>query len=220
MSRDPAESKRRYTALADAVMEAAWVNPALSERHKRLILLSEAASVASRDAAAIKEHVAQARRLGCSDAEILEVAELVSTLPIHACTEGMPALAQVAGRSAPALEASLDAEQLDAKARFQEARGYWSEFWTVLLAYDRVFFAAYGEFSSRPWDEGVLEPYLRELIYLGFDASPRHLYRPGIEIHARNALSLGATEAQVANVFTLLGCVDTRAYELVADELA
>jgi alkylhydroperoxidase/carboxymuconolactone decarboxylase family protein YurZ len=209
-----------YRALAQAVRDAAWVNPALSERQKHLILLSEAAALASRDPVAVAEHVAEALRLGCSEAEILEVAELASVLPIHACTEGMPVLARVAGRAVTALEAGFDIEQVEERVRFEHARGYWSDFWTVLLNYDRRFFAAYTALSSRAWNDGVLEPYLKELIYLGFDASPKHLYRPGIEIHARNALALGASEQQVANVFTLLGCVDTGAFELVAAELA
>lgn len=220
MTRGGDGERADYVALARAVKEAAWANPALSERQKHLILLSEAAALASRDPVAVAAHVAEARRLGCSDSEILEVAELASVLPIHACTEGMPALAHVTGHDAAALEAGFDTEQVEERARFERARGYWSDFWTVLLSYDRRFFAAYTTLSSRAWDDGVLESYLKELIYLAFDASPRHLYRPGIEIHARNALALGATEQQVANVFTLLGCVDTGAFELVAAELA
>lgn len=212
-------ASKDYLALARAVHEAAWANPALTARQKHLILLSEAAALTSRDAGAVAEHVAEARHLGCSEAEILEVAELASVLPIHACTEGMPTLALVANRDTAAMEAAFDAYQVEAKARFERARGYWSDFWTVLLSYDAPFFASYAALSSRAWEEGVLEPYLRELIYLGFDASPRHLYRPGIEIHARNALAFGATEQQVASVFSLLGCVDSGAYELVSAEL-
>lgn len=213
------EREWSYQELASRLARAAWDNPALAPRQKHLVLLAEAAAAASRDRDGIARHVAALLDLGCSAAEVLEVGELASILPIHACTEGMPALAEVAGRPAPAIAAGFDVAQVRAKQGFEAKRGYWSDFWTILLGYDRAFFEAYADLSSRPWRVGLLEPYERELVYLGFDASPRHLYRPGIAIHAANAMRLGATEAQVANVFTLLGVADAAAYDLVADEI-
>lgn len=213
------DARTSYKELAQILKRAAWENPALTPRQKHLVLLAEAAAVASRDPEAVAEHVEALMALGCTSAEVLEVGELASILPIHACTEGMPALAQAAGREAADVEANFDDAEVQAKRRFEGGRGYWSDFWTILLSYDRAFFQAYANLSSRAWESGVLEPYERELVYLGFDASPRHLYRPGIAIHAGNALRLGATELQVANVFTILGVVDTLAYDLVASEL-
>ncbi|GAB3883338.1 carboxymuconolactone decarboxylase family protein [Terrabacter terrigena] len=213
------ERESSYEQLASRLAQAAWENPALSPRQKHLVLLAEAAAKASRDPEGIARHVAALMDLGCSATEVLEVGELASVLPIHACTEGMPALATAAHRSAAAIAAGFDVAKALVKQDFEVKRGYWNDFWTVLLGYDRPFFEAYADLSSHAWQVGVLEPYERELVYLGFDASPQHLYRPGIGIHAANAMRLGATEAQIANVFTLLGVADTAAYDLVADEL-
>lgn len=220
MSKDTVgRETRTYEELATALEEAAWANPALSDRQKHVVLLAESAAVASRDPEAVARHVEALLELGCSADEIVEVGELASVLPIHACTEGMPVLAEVVGRSSADIAADFGAEQQRVRRAFESSRGYWSEFWTVLLSYDQAFFSAYADLSARPWEGGVLEPYERELVYLGFDASPQHLYRPGMAIHAENALRLGATEAQVASVFILLGVADVTAYRLVEAEV-
>lgn len=210
----------QFRLRISALEDAAWSNGSLTEGQKHLLLLAEAAAITSLDSAAIRHHTQAARQAGCSSEEILEVAELTATLPIHACTEGMPALAGSAGLDAGKLEAGFTVEQRAAKARFTDSRGYWSDFWTLLLGIDPKFFESYSELSSRPWESGVLDPYFKELVYLAFDASPRHLYRPGIEIHSRNALALGASVAQISCVFALLSTSGRKSMDAVASALA
>ena len=75
------------------------------------------------------------------------------------------------------------------KADFIEARGYWNEFWDGLLDLDPRFFKAYLNFSSIPWTNGVLEPKVKEFVYIAIDASTTHLYEPGLRIHIKMHLS-------------------------------
>ena len=100
----------------------------------------------------------------------------------------------------------MDEEQ-SRRSRLQEefvrARGYWSELWNDTLRLDPDFFESYLEFSSVPWRHGVLEPKVRELIYVAIDASTTHLYDPGTRVHMRNALKLGATQQELMEVLEL-----------------
>lgn len=90
------------------------------------------------------------------------------------------------------------------KQAFTEARGYWSPVWDQVLAVDPDFFEAYLNFSAVPWRHGVLEPKVREFIYIAIDASTTHLHADGTRTHMRNALRLGATRQEIMEVLQLI----------------
>lgn len=98
---------------------------------------------------------------------------------------------------------TLNAEQQKLKDTFIKNRGYWNDFWDELLILSPDFFDAYLNFSSIPWTPGVLEPKVKEFIYIANDASTTHLYEPGLRIHIRNALKYGATKEEIMEVFQL-----------------
>ena len=87
--------------------------------------------------------------------------------------------------------------------RFIEERGYWNGVWDELLEADPGFFAAYLDFSAHPSRRGVLDPKVRELIYIAIDAATTHLYLPGLRVHVRNALGHGATADEIMEVLQL-----------------
>ena len=72
-----------------------------------------------------------------------------------------------------------------------------------MLRLDADFFEAYLRFSSVPWRNGVLEPKLKELIYIAIDAATTHLYEPGLRQHVQNALGYGATREEIMEVYEL-----------------
>ena len=90
------------------------------------------------------------------------------------------------------------------KADFIEARGYWNEFWYGLLDLDPSFFRAYLNFSSIPWTNGVLDPKVKEFVYIAIDAATTHLYEPGLRIHIKNAFKYGATKEEIMEVYQLV----------------
>jgi alkylhydroperoxidase/carboxymuconolactone decarboxylase family protein YurZ len=96
-----------------------------------------------------------------------------------------------------------EAETAALKDEFIKVRGYWNRVWDDMLRFDPAFFKAYLDLSSTPWRSGPLEPKVKELIYIALDASPTHLYEPGLRIHVRNALKLGATAAEIVEVLEL-----------------
>jgi alkylhydroperoxidase/carboxymuconolactone decarboxylase family protein YurZ len=173
----------------------------------------------------IRQHVKAALDLGASAAEVMEVLELTSTLGIHACNIGIPLLIDVLteeGKRAGPAPLSPHQEQL--KAQFTASRGYWHEFWDGLLELDEELFAAYLDFSSVPWRTGVLEPKVKELVYIAFDAAATHLYAPGLKLHMRNAVRLDATSAEIIEVLEIVSLIGIHAatvgVPILAEELA
>ncbi|HEX4092248.1 MAG TPA: carboxymuconolactone decarboxylase family protein [Trebonia sp.] len=90
------------------------------------------------------------------------------------------------------------------KETFIADRGYWAPFYDGLLALDTDFFEIFLNFSAHPWRTGSLEPKVREFIYIAIDSSTTHLNEPGLRVHLRNALKLGATKEEIMEVYELV----------------
>jgi alkylhydroperoxidase/carboxymuconolactone decarboxylase family protein YurZ len=100
-----------------------------------------------------------------------------------------------------------DERRRDLKRRFMAARGYWADAWERTLALDPDYFEAYLNFSSVPWNNGTLDPKVREFLYLALNASATHLYAPGIRAHMQNAIGYGATREELMEVFEIISVV-------------
>jgi len=197
----------------------------LGPKVREFIFIAADAAATHLYAPGIRQHVRAALDLGASAAEIMEVLELTSTLGIHACNIGIPLLIEVLEeeglRNGPA---ELTPRQEELKAEFTANRGYWHEFWDGLLELDPELFAAYVEFSSVPWKNGVLEPKVKEFVYIAFDAAATHLYVPGLRLHMHNAIRLGASAAEIVEVLEIVSVIGihaaTVAAPILAEELA
>jgi alkylhydroperoxidase/carboxymuconolactone decarboxylase family protein YurZ len=194
---------------------------ALDPKVREFVLVAVDAAATHLYAPGIRQHVRSALELGASAGELMEVLELTSTLGIHACNIGVPLLLEVLAeeglRSGPA---QLTERQQALKAQFIDSRGYWHEFWDGMLELDPELFAAYLDFSALPWRSGVLEPKVKELIYIAFDAAATHLYAPGLKLHMRNAVRLGATTGEIMEVLELASLLGMHAATVGAPILA
>jgi len=194
---------------------------ALDPKVRELVLVAVDAAATHLYEPGIRRHVRSALELGASAGELMEVLGLTSTLGIHACNIGVPLLIEVLAeegqRSGPA---QLTERQQALKAQFMDSRGYWHETWDGILELDPELFAAYLDFSALPWRSGVLEPKVKELIYIAFDASATHLYAPGLKLHMRNAVRLGATTGEILEVLELASLVGVHAAIVGAPILA
>jgi len=194
----------------------------LEPKVRELVLVAVDAAATHLYAPGIRQHVRSALEFGASAAELMEVLELTSTLGIHACNIGIPLLIEVlteeGKRAGPAAE--LTERQQELKQQFTDSRGYWHEFWDGVLELDPEFFAAYLDFSAVPWRSGVLEPKVKEFVYIAFDASATHLYPPGLKLHMRNAVRLGASTAEIIEVLELASLVGMQAAAVGAPILA
>ncbi|MBT3494008.1 MAG: carboxymuconolactone decarboxylase family protein [Rhodospirillaceae bacterium] len=99
--------------------------------------------------------------------------------------------------------ADLNQRQQAIKDSFIENRGYWAKIMDQLLLLSPDYFEAYTELSSVPWKHGVLEPKVKEFMYIAADASTTHLYNAGTRIHMQNALRHGATVDELFEVLQL-----------------
>lgn len=198
-----------------------WRSGMLPAKIKEFIYIAADASATHMFGPGVRQHVHAALGLGATPEEVMEVLELTSTVGIHAANVGAPLLLQMlaeTGRELPASE--LSARQSQLKADFVANRGYWHESWDALLELDPNLFEAYLEFSSVPWQTGPIEPKYKELVYAAFDAAATHLYVPGLKLHMRNALDLGATTAEIMEVLEIVSVIGIHAALLGAPILA
>jgi alkylhydroperoxidase/carboxymuconolactone decarboxylase family protein YurZ len=207
-----------------------WAAVPVRKRHlepkvREFMFIAADAATTHLYAPGIRQHVRAALDYGASAAEVMEVLELTSTLGIHACNIGIPLLIEVlteeGKRAGPA---PLSAQQEKLKAEFTASRGYWHEFWDGLLELDPELFAAYLNFSALPWRSGVLAPKVKELVYIAFDGAATHLYAPGLKLHMRNAVRLGATAEEITEVLEIVSVIGihtaTVSVPILAEELA
>jgi alkylhydroperoxidase/carboxymuconolactone decarboxylase family protein YurZ len=199
-----------------------WVRAShLEPKVKEFVYLAADAAATHLYEPGIRQHITAALNHGATPAEIMEVLELTSTLGIHAMNIGVPLLLEVLEeegvRTGPA---PLDERQERLKAEFTENRGYWHQFWEGILEVAPDLFETYVEFSSVPWKTGTLEPKVKEMIYIAFDASATHLYVPGLKLHLRNAVRLGATVEELTEVLSIVSVVGIHAATTAAPILA
>jgi alkylhydroperoxidase/carboxymuconolactone decarboxylase family protein YurZ len=193
----------------------------LEPKTKALVLLAIDAAATHLWAPGVRYYVQRALALGATHAEIVETLQLTATIGIHACTVGVPVLLAELEAAGQPLDttAPLSERQEHVKAEFTAKRGYWNAFWDGVLRLDAEFFAAYTAFSSWPWEHGVLEPKVKELIYTAFDASATHMFEPGLRQHIRNALAYGATKEEIMEVFELASGIGAKSFALAAPAL-
>jgi len=181
-----------------------WKKGTLEPKVKELIYVAIDASTTHLYVPGIKAHLQNAIKYGATKEEIMEVYELTSVLGIHSCTVGVPILVEELNNIGQTLNKEPNDKQIELKERFIKERGYWSEVWDDLLVLNEDFFESYLAFSSVPWKKGVLEPKIKEFIYIAIDVATTHLYEPGIRIHIKNALKYGATKEEIMEIFELV----------------
>lgn len=201
-----------------------WRTGVLEPKLKELIYIAVDGAATHLYEPGLRVHLRRAIELGATKEELLEVLQLTSTLGIHACNIGVPILVEELGAAGRDALPPLTERHERLQAEFEQKRGYWHPFWNELLQLDADFFESYLDFSALPWTHGPLEPKVKELIYIAFDASATHLYVPGLRLHIQNALGYGATAQEVMEVLELASIIGIHTYmtglPMLIDELA
>lgn len=200
---------------------------ALTAKARALIMIAVNAAVTHLNRNEIRHHIGRALDHGASAEEIVEVLQLVSVLGIHAISIGFPALQDIAAQAGKADDLpsiQFDGHQTALKENFTQTRGYWNPFWEQALRLDPPLFEAYFNFSSVPWKFGILEPKLREFVYIAIDASTTHMFDDGTRGHMANAFKHGAKVEEILEVLEL--CVPigvqsmTTGLDILEEEMA
>ncbi len=203
-----------------------WTTGTLEPKVKEFIYIAIDAATTHLYEPGLRIHIKNALKYGATKDEIMEVYQLTSVLGMHTFTMGMPVLTdefRKAGRGAE-VDVVPNERQVALKSKFIENRGYWNAFWEDLVALAPDFFEAYLHFCSIPWTTGVLEPKIKEFIYIAIDAATTHLYEPGLRIHIQNAMKHGATKEEIIEVYQLTSVLGmhtcTMGVPVLLDELA
>ncbi|WP_171064711.1 carboxymuconolactone decarboxylase family protein [Actinomadura soli] len=216
---------RNHPAASDATApDAAGLDgagldgAALDAKTRELISLAVNAAVTHLHEPGIRRHVRAALDHGATREEIMETFQLTAVLGIHAASTGFPLLRDLA----PPSDDGVDREAI--KAEFVRRRGYWDAAWEDVLQRAPAFFAAYLNFSAIPWRRGVLEPKVKELIYIAIDASATHLFTDGLKVHIDNAIGHGATPDEIVAVLEIASTIGIQTLEvgvpILQEELA
>lgn len=99
---------------------------------------------------------------------------------------------------------STDAEPVPTPVvdRMRE-RGSWNPLWDGLHELDPAWTEQFMAMAMQPYQSGVLEPKVVELLCIAVDAAATHMYSPGVRRHIRMALELGATCEEILEVLKL-----------------
>jgi alkylhydroperoxidase/carboxymuconolactone decarboxylase family protein YurZ len=98
----------------------------------------------------------------------------------------------------------LTPRQRAVRDQFIEKRGYWAPHIECLLRLNVDLFEAHQKSSDIIWNSERLEPKVKEFIYIAIDVTVTHLYEPGLRLHINNALALGATVQEIAEVISFV----------------
>ena len=180
-----------------------WKNKALSPKIREFIYIAIDASTTHLYELGTRQHIRNALKLGATKEELTEVLELITGLGIHSVIMGMPILEEELGEDTTR---ELNERQKEVKEWFLKERSYWSdELYGCQLRMDPDFLEAFVKFIISPWkDKGVLEPKVREFLYIAIDAATTHLHESGTRQHMRNAMNFGATREELIEVLECL----------------
>ncbi|MBN9606557.1 MAG: carboxymuconolactone decarboxylase family protein [Actinomycetales bacterium] len=194
----------------------------LSPKVRALVGLVLAAAVTHLSTERMRRRMREALDAGASPEEIIEVLVVAATVGVHGMNADV--LAEVlAERGSPEASAELAEHQVRIRDEYVAVRGYWRDFLDETLRLAPEFLETYLEFSGAPWRVGVLEPKVREFLYLAFDTAPTHLHMTGLRIHMNNALDHGASVGEIVEVMALAAAMGLETLErgmpLLAEEL-
>ena len=89
------------------------------------------------------------------------------------------------------------------RAEFESVHGYWNEAVDDVRRLDPVFFRAYLDLSTVAEQARALEPKVRQFVRIAIAGAATHLFVPGLRRHLARAVELGATDAELMEVFEL-----------------
>jgi alkylhydroperoxidase/carboxymuconolactone decarboxylase family protein YurZ len=188
-----------------------WRTGTLEPKVKEFISITLNVSASHPHEPALRLHIANALRLGATQAEILEVFQVISILGVHSMMLSVPILLEETRANGRDIDLTqLSPYQAELKARYQASRGYWPPFWDAILSLAPDFFEAHERLGALPFENGVLEPKVREFILIAVDASTTHLFATGVRTHTSAALRHGATVEEVVEVLELTSVLGTQ----------
>lgn len=211
-------TRPEYVRAALALAQVPQRMGALDAKTRAFVRLSLEGALTHLRERGMRAAIAEARAAGATREEIIEVLVVASTLSVHGMNADV--LEEVLAERGTPVPEGLSEQQEAIRAEYTAVRGYWRDFLDPTLRQAPDFLETYLEFSGAPWRVGVLEPKVREFIYLAFDTSATHLHYAGLRVHMHNALNHGASPAEIVEVMALAAAMGLQTLALGLDILA
>ncbi|WP_311215014.1 MULTISPECIES: carboxymuconolactone decarboxylase family protein [unclassified Arthrobacter] len=193
---------------------------ALTPRMQELILLAMHASASALNAEAIGRQVKRARLAGATEEDVLDTLIIIVGLANHALYKSVPVLEEELTRAGVSIQIpDAHPEFEEVKGRFIAARGFWNSDRDRLATFLPEYVLALTDLSVASSGSGQLSNKERELICIATDCTVNHAFEAGLRLHIRNAISLGASGAEILHVFQLAALLGLEGYILGANAL-
>ncbi|MDP3799227.1 MAG: carboxymuconolactone decarboxylase family protein [Polaromonas sp.] len=187
--------------------------PSLDVQTSELIAFAVRVSVTTLDSVSAQTHAQCALDAGATMEQLHELVLLVSGLGVHTLFEGTRLVNRLAVPVASAQGVStppLDEERQRLWDTWIGQDRYWQgferevpNFLIELLQASPQGFDAFFRYCAVPWTMGKLPPLTKELVSMAVDATPTHRFLPGMRLHLRNAVKLGAGREAVLEVLEI-----------------
>ena len=187
--------------------------PSLDVQTSELIAFAVRVSVTTLDSVSAQMHAQRALDAGATMEQLHELVFLVSGLGVHTLLEGTRLVNRLAVPIASAQGIStppLDEERQRLWDTWIGQDRYWQgferevpNFLIELLQASPQGFDAFFRYCAVPWAMGKLPPLTKELVSMAVDATPTHRFLPGMRLHLRNAVKLGAGREAVLKVLEI-----------------
>jgi alkylhydroperoxidase/carboxymuconolactone decarboxylase family protein YurZ len=187
--------------------------PSLDVQTSELIAFAVRVSVTTLDSVSAQTHAQCALDAGATMEQLHELVLLVSGLGVHTLFEGTRLVNRLAVPVASAQGVStppLDEERQRLWDAWIGQDRYWQgferevpNFLIELLQASPQGFDAFFRYCAVPWTMGKLPPLTKELVSMAVDATPTHRFLPGMRLHLRNAVKLGAGREAVLKVLEI-----------------
>jgi alkylhydroperoxidase/carboxymuconolactone decarboxylase family protein YurZ len=201
---DEAEISAAVSALLEEVEDGEDLDPT------QVLLINVAlhTSAMALDADGAREWIGRALEAGVTSDQVQEVITLISGMGVHAFFEASRALAE---RAAPAGGwGPFDPERQAIWDRRIASTKYWTTmqeelpgFLESLLRMSPDAFEAFIDYVGLPFRSRHVSMITKELIGMAADACPAHIYLPGMRMHLRNAVRLGAGRVAIRHTMQI-----------------
>lgn len=175
-----------------------------------LIDLGVKAAVTSLDIASLDDAIATALDAGATRQQVQEIIALVSGLGVHSLMTSARRLLEKTAATDDSLRGPLSAEQQALWTRYIGDDSYWISFeeevpgfLDALLRLSPDLFRSFHDYCAIPWKSGTVPARIKELAAMAADATQTHRFLPGMRLHLRNALKLGAGRKAVVETLDI-----------------
>jgi alkylhydroperoxidase/carboxymuconolactone decarboxylase family protein YurZ len=196
------EIDRQAAALLDGVADG----DGLDELTATIVGTAVRASAMALDVDGTREWMSRALALGATRDQLQEAVTLVSGMGVHAFFEASRTLDALTDAAAE----PLDERRQGLWDQYVGTSNYWDTmrqeipgFLESLLRMSPEAFEAFFVYCAVPFRSRNLTNLQKELISVAADASPSHRYLPGMRLHIRNALKLGAGRKAIEQVLRI-----------------